>query len=433
MKLLDLFSGIGGFSLAAHWMGWKTVAFVEKEKFCQKVLRKNFGATRVEYEIEDATGYIEINETWRYCPHCETWSPAFFLEWRDGCPDCGKPVADVITEERKFYQHQASTFVTGKIITAKPTPIYDDIFEFSGKPFRGRVDIVTGGFPCQPFSAAGKRKGRNDERHLFPEMLRVIREVQPRWVVAENVRGLLSIESGSVFAEVVASLEGEGFEVVTFCIPASAVEAPHRRDRLWIVAHANGLRKHSECREIQISNGKISERYDDAKPCNADIHAAVTKSSGRSKGGGFVDSGNGEACGERSGQSSRSGRGNVANAERISGRAGLREAGKVGHGHQLGNGNRDAADAGDTRLQGNELGEALGEGPGSSRPITKRFANEHWYEAAIRLCTLGDGLPGGLPRPKGWRVNALKAVGNSIVPQIAFEIFRAIEAAEKES
>lgn len=182
MKLLDLFAGIGVFSLAAHWMGWETVAFVEKDLFCQKVLIKNFNAEIATAADQDNHEIHEKHET-------------------------------------------------------KPK-IYEDIFDFSGKPFRGRIDIVTGGFPCQPFSAAGKRKGRNDERHLFPEMLRVIREVKPRWVVAENVRGLLSIESGRVFAEVIASLEGEGLEVVTFCVPASAVEAPHRRDRLWIVANA---------------------------------------------------------------------------------------------------------------------------------------------------------------------------------------------------
>jgi DNA (cytosine-5)-methyltransferase 1 len=169
MKLLDLFAGIGGFSLAAHWMGWETVAFVEKEDFCQKVLAKNFGA--------------------------------------------------------------ANARTSGKGI-----PILDDIFTTNYGTIKSvlgrrgirdrRVDIVTGGFPCQPFSAAGKRKGRADERHLFPEMLRVIREVKPRWVVAENVRGLLSVESGSVFAEVVSSLESEGYEVITFCVPASAVEAP---------------------------------------------------------------------------------------------------------------------------------------------------------------------------------------------------------------
>lgn len=162
MRLLDLFSGIGGFSLAARWVGWQTVAFVEKEPFCQDVLRKNFG--------------------------------------------------DI--------------------------PIYNDITTFSGKPFRGHVDIISGGFPCQPFSVAGSRKGDEDERHLFPEMLRVISKVKPRWVVAENVRGLLSISNGRVYSEVIASLERIGYEVVTFCIPASAVESPHRRDRLWIVAHA---------------------------------------------------------------------------------------------------------------------------------------------------------------------------------------------------
>lgn len=117
MKVLDLFAGIGGFSLAAHWMGWETVAFVECDKFCQKVLRKNFGQ-----DIE----------------------------------------------------------------------IHDDITTFSGKPFRGRVDIVTGGFPCQPYSSAGARKGTEDERHLWPEMLRVIIEVQPRFIVGENVLGLVN-------------------------------------------------------------------------------------------------------------------------------------------------------------------------------------------------------------------------------------------------
>src|SRR5690606_11752203 len=106
MNLLDLFSGIGGFSLAGRWLGWSTKAFVEKDGFCQKVLRKNF-------------------------------------------PNI---------------------------------PIYEDILTFSGKPFRGSVDVVTGGFPCQPFSFAGKRKGKQDERYLFPEMLRVISEVRPKYV-----------------------------------------------------------------------------------------------------------------------------------------------------------------------------------------------------------------------------------------------------------
>lgn len=284
MKLLDLFAGIGGFSLAAHWMGWETAAFVEKEAFPQKVLAKNFPGV----------------------------------------------------------------------------PIYGDIFEFDGRPFRGTVDIVTGGFPCQPFSAAGKRKGRADERHLFPEMLRVIREVKPLWVVAENVRGLLSIENGAVFAEVVTSLESEGYEVVTFCIPASAVEAPHRRDRLWIVAsHADGQRERAGHREIHRPNGEISERHDDAESRNADCKCNAS-----------------HAC--------------------------------------------------STRLQGRSL-NVRGERPESDDEQSircNRGWSENWLEAATRFCRVDDGVSD--------RVHRLKALGNSIVPQTAFEIFKAIKQADLE-
>lgn len=162
MQILDLFAGIGGFSLAAHWMGWSTAAFVEKEPFCQKVLRKNFGQ-----DIE----------------------------------------------------------------------IHDDIFNFSGKPFQGRIDIITGGFPCQPFSAAGKRKGADDARYLWPEMLRVINEVQPRFVVGENVLGLVNWSNGLVFEQVQTDLEAQGYEVGTFVLPACAVNSPQQRYRVWFIAH----------------------------------------------------------------------------------------------------------------------------------------------------------------------------------------------------
>ena len=108
------------------------------------------------------------------------------------------------------------------------------------------IDLLTGGFPCQPFSQAGKRKGTNDDRYLWPEMLRVIHEFQPAWVVAENVRGLLTINEGLVFEQVCLDLEGEGYDVQAFVIPAVAVNAPHRRDRVWIIAMhtaGNGLRR----------------------------------------------------------------------------------------------------------------------------------------------------------------------------------------------
>ena len=164
MRMLNLFDGIGGFALAGTWMGWKPVASVEIDPFCRKVL---------DY-------------------------------WFD-------------------YKYR-----------------YGDIKTADFVRLRGRIDIITGGFPCQPFSNAGKQRGKDDDRYLWPEMLRAIREVQPRWVVGENVRGLLTNAGGMVFEQVCADMEALGYEVQPLLIPACSVDAPHRRDRVWIVAHATG-------------------------------------------------------------------------------------------------------------------------------------------------------------------------------------------------
>ena len=126
------------------------------------------------------------------------------------------------------------------------TKRYRDICEVFGQSLE-KVDLICGGFPCQPFSCAGKRKGKDDNRYLWPEMLRVIRELYPKWVLGENVRGLLSIEGGMVFEGVCADLENEGYEVLPLVIPACAQGAPHRRDRVWIVANSkcNGWKQYS--------------------------------------------------------------------------------------------------------------------------------------------------------------------------------------------
>ena len=158
VKHLDLFSGIGGFALAARWVGIETVQFVEIEPFAQKVLNKNF-------------------------------------------PNI---------------------------------PIHDDIKTFKADEFSG-IGIVTGGYPCQPFSQAGKRRGSEDDRHLWPEMFRVIREARPDWVLAENVAGHVSMG----LDEVLADLESEGYTTQPLIIPACAKDAKHRRDRVWIVANSN--------------------------------------------------------------------------------------------------------------------------------------------------------------------------------------------------
>lgn len=149
------------------------------------------------------------------------------------------------------------------------TEIHGDIKQFDGRKYRGTIDIICGGFPCQPYSLAGKRKGKNDDRHLWPEMLRVIREVQPTWVIGENVPGLINWSEGVVFEEVQSDLEAEGYEVQSFILPAAGVGAPHRRDRVWIVAYSGlfGQKKRQQqamgcqqlCEERTTTNPKSEQ------------------------------------------------------------------------------------------------------------------------------------------------------------------------------
>jgi DNA (cytosine-5)-methyltransferase 1 len=166
MKHGSLFSGIGGFDLAAHWMGWENAFHCEWMEFPRKVL---------DYYFPEADSHVDI---------CKT--------------------------------------------------------DF--KKYEGNVDIITGGFPCQPFSMAGKRKGSEDERYLWHEMLRTIQEVKPKYVIAENVLGLTNIEDGLVFEQVWSDLEVAGYEVQPFVLPAASKGAPHQRQRIWIIAYRSGLR-----------------------------------------------------------------------------------------------------------------------------------------------------------------------------------------------
>lgn len=108
--------------------------------------------------------------------------------------------------------------------------------------YKGKIDVLTGGFPCQPYSVAGKRKGKEDGRHLWPEMLRAIQEIQPAWVVGENVFGLVNWNGGLVFEEVQSDLEAAGYEVQPFILPAAGLNAPHKRYMVWFVAYSTGER-----------------------------------------------------------------------------------------------------------------------------------------------------------------------------------------------
>lgn len=123
-------------------------------------------------------------------------------------------------------------------------PRWRDIRTLTGEVFYARtgrrtVDVISGGFPCQPFSNAGKRRGKEDDRYLWPEMVRVIKELRPTWVVGENVAGIVNMELDTVLFD----LEAEGYQTRTFLIPAHAVGAPHRRYRVAIVAHTDSSRQ----------------------------------------------------------------------------------------------------------------------------------------------------------------------------------------------
>ena len=192
LKILDLFSGLGGFSLGLERTGhFKTIAFCDNNKYCNLVLQKHWKGVKI---------YNDVKE---------------------------------ISKER---------------------------FETDGVE---APDIITGGFPCQPFSVAGKQKGTSDDRHLWPEMFRIIKAFKPRFVIGENVPGIINIQDGVVFETVCTDLESEGYEVQTFNIPASAVGAPHQRKRIWIIAtlensNNNGLEGRLSETRNQAITGKES-------------------------------------------------------------------------------------------------------------------------------------------------------------------------------
>lgn len=213
----SLFSGIGAAELAAEWMGWRNAFHCEIQEFPRTVLR---------YWFPEETSYEDITKT-----------------------------------------------------------------DFA--PWRGRIDVLTGGFPCQPFSCAGKRQGADDDRYLWPEMLRAIREIQPSWVVGENVAGILSMvqpgsesemgSEGTLFGEdneiwerrqqyvvetVCQDLENEGYSVQPFVIPACAVGAPHRRDRVFFVARrvASDTRRHGGQEEAERGRAKAEEAHEQPEP-----------------------------------------------------------------------------------------------------------------------------------------------------------------------
>lgn len=322
LKHLDLFSGIGGFALAADRVfGEVEHIFCDNDKFCQQVLKKHWPTSKIYGDIRTltntASGQNNIGEK-------------------------GKLGATTWGRE-------------------------------SGDPTIGTCDLLTGGFPCQPFSQAGRRKGTEDDRFLWPEMLRVIREFSPLWVIAENVRGILTINGGMVFEQVCTDLEGAGYDIQAFLIPAVSVNAPHRRDRVWFAAHRTGKRPNDgECyreeRYIQNDKGTTEKGESEWEGWER----------GAWKDNPVVENSIGERSGRR-----------------------MEDSGQV------------------LERQGSEIQD--------QRPSWEK----NWVEVATELCGMDDGLPA---RMDGFELSApahrrerLKSLGNSIVPQVAEEILKAIK------
>ena len=303
-KHIDLFSGIGGFALAASWV-WpdhEVVCFCEMDPFCKKVLNKHWPGTPIVEDVNDVERIRKLSPT--------------------------------------------------------------------------TVDLLTGGFPCQGFSVAGKQRGKEDHRYLWPQMLEVIKAVRPRWCLLENVTGIIKLALDTVLAD----LEAEGYTCGVCVLPACSKNAPHRRDRVWIVAHDesqfNG--KHNPGTvQGQVQQPGIG--FGEADVANTEREGCVRRSGhGRANENGRM---------EKSQQTGEEPRSAVARCSEDTGRPAQRRLGRVTH----------------------ELPQRLDDpwGPG-------------WEDGTPRVTTGQKD-----------RVNRLKALGNSIVPQVVYEIMMEIKEVEK--
>jgi len=335
---LDLFSGIGGFALAAGWAGFTTVGFVEYEDFPKRLLSRRFPGI----------------------------------------------------------------------------PIHSDIHDFDATPFRG-VSLVTGGFPCQPFSAAGKQRGKKDDRWLWKEMLRVIVEAQPTWVLAENVAGLINM----ALDEVLLDLEVQDYATGTVILPACSQNALHRRDRVWIIARNVGNstsgRGSTYWRQSESSTERMGERQTD-RVSSSGPDVAHSESNGlqgvrsRDKRSEYS-----EEVGQRNQESLRnsagSTEGDVAHSDgtRLQGFTESNISGGEGQWQTAGNGLPTNTNPG--KFVG-RLGGSL-DGIPEGLDFPRRWGDGSWE----------DGIPRVTTQKKG-RTQRLKGLGNAIVPQVAYEIIR---------
>ena len=443
LKLLDLFSGIGGFSLGLESTGgFETIAFVEKNEFCQKVLKKHWPNITIEGDIRNVKG--------------------------------------------EKYQ----------------------------------ADIITGGFPCQPFSVAGKRKGTDDDRYLWDETIRIVRECKPRWFIGENVEGLININNGVVLRQVQTDLEKEGFEVQCLVIPASGIGAWHQRKRIWIMGYSkhngrsstkikgrndktndNSEKGKNQTSEFErtggpLNNGnvrmdvsnsnntgdrtpqhdidgrweKINERWEELSQSKSSRYSedVSNSESSRHRGRSSEECKNGEWSflqreqeGRKMGSEVKGCNGDVSNSESISSNDGRygndskekqiqfktgRESSatnvsnsntrfSVGENKEIqtrrtsiNNGSKTLSNSNNERLQGLDSEPFLQKQKLGFSTNKDDEGRETWWQTQSRICGVPDGVSFELDKGRN---NRIKSLGNSIVPQIVRQLGFAILEAEK--
>jgi len=356
MKHLDLFSGIGGFALAASWV-WgdehEIVSFVEIDPFCQKVLKNHWPDVPIISDIRDVTNETIMADT----KGVNRWN-----EQKNIANGTGRESRSELTE---------SCIDAGKIRQPNKT-----------------IDLLTGGFPCQPFSCAGKRRSKEDDRYLWPEMLRIIREVRPTWIIGENVAGIINL----ALDQVLSDLEASGYETQAFIIPACAVDASHRRDRVWIVANRHSGRPQKSRTKQQAS--RIRQLLENQRPDKKDV--------GNSKELHINDNRNKQ-------KESRTQFPKLRNTDcknYVADSTGKRLEGATGQGLQR-RGIRPTKQGGwfpESRLGGMVDGVS------------------EWMDEPDEIPRVATGVPN--------RVNRLKSLGNAIVPQCVMPIMQAIKEIE---
>jgi DNA (cytosine-5)-methyltransferase 1 len=404
IKILDVCSGIGGFSLGLEATGgFDTVAFCEYDEFCRKVLNKH---------------------------------------WPD-------------------------------------VPIYKDLKEIGNEPTRliQEFDLICGGVPCQPFSVAGRKKGKEDDRHLWPFMFKIIEQKKPTWVIVENVGGFVNV----ALDDVCLDLETEGYATQSFIIPACGVEAPHRRDRIWIIGkytsefrqslvNSDSLRSHehqeteeessgrgsktsvattsvdvddSECNEHieEIRRGDGEEREDEKRQGEEDSASRISSGAsglrvsdqGHETSGHVADSNSGHDNGEKEevrtrGQASDDGSTGGGTEDVADSESSDRDDDEVikEHGEtktQEVFGNRSSVSRTQERYTQHREGNAESRLGGMVDGLSSRLDGHHGFEVEPDIPRVAENIPD--------RVNRLKALGNSIVPQIIYHIGMAILEEER--